>query len=86
MKAISIRGIEQEVSERLKLVAQESGKSVNQYIVDLIRQNMGMQKGKKYSRTYDDLDHLFGRWSTSEFERVQKSIDSQRRIDMELWK
>jgi len=86
MKAISIRGIEQEVSEKLKLVAQKSGKSVNQYIIDLIKKNMGMQKEKKYSRTYDDLDHLFGRWSDSEFERIRKSVDSQRKIDMELWK
>ncbi|MBT4363638.1 MAG: antitoxin [Desulfobacteraceae bacterium] len=86
MKAISIRGIEPEVSDKLKKIAQKDGKSVNQFIVDMIKQNMGMQKEKKYSKTYNDIDHLFGRWSASEFKKISKSIESQRKIDMELWK
>ena len=86
MKAISIRGIDREVSDKLKKIAQKDGKSVNQYIVDMIKQNIGMQKEKKYTKTYDDLDHLFGRWSASEFKKIKKSIDSQRKIDMiEAW-
>ncbi len=86
MKAISVRGIEQEVSDKLKVMAQKHGKSVNQYVVDLIRQEVGVGKARKYSKEYDDLDHLFGRWSDSEFGRIQASIDRQRRIDRELWK
>ena len=85
MKSISLRGIEREVSEKLKRVAQINGKSVNQYILDLIRQNLGMHREKKYTKTYDDLDHLFGRWTDSEFEAMEKSIDSQRKIDTDLW-
>ncbi len=86
MKAITIRGIEPDVSEKIKQAAGKKNKSVNQFIVDMIRQNMGMQKEKKYSKKYDDLDHLFGTWSDADFKNIQEKIDSQRKIDVELWK
>lgn len=85
MKAITIRGIDSSVSEKLKQVAKTEGKSVNQLLLDLIRQNLGLQKKKKFTRQHNDLDHLFGTWSQAEFETIQGFIDSQRKIDPELW-
>ena len=86
MKAITIRGIDSSVSEKLKQVAKTEGKSVNQLVLDLIRQNLGMQKEKKFTRQHNnDLDHLFGKWSRAEFEKIQGFVDSQRNIDSELW-
>ncbi|MFC1580588.1 antitoxin [Thermodesulfobacteriota bacterium] len=85
MKAITIRGLDPSVSEKLKQVAKKEGKSVNQLVLDLIKQNVGMQKKKKFTRQYDDLDHLFGKWSRSEFEKIQGFIESERKIDPELW-
>jgi len=85
MKAITIRGIDSSVSERLKQIAETEGKSVNQLVLDLINQGVGLQKKKKFTRRYDDLDHLFGKWSHSEFEKIQGFIDGQRKIDPELW-
>ena len=85
MKAITIRGIDSSVSEKLKQVAKTEGKSVNQLVLDLIKQNVGMQKKKKFTRRHHDLDHLFGKWSRVEFEKIQGFVDSQRNIDSELW-
>ena len=85
MKAITIRGLDPSVSEKLKQVAKKEGKSVNQLVLDLIKQNVGMQKKKKFTRQYDDLDHLFGKWSRSEFEKIEGFIESERKIDPELW-
>ena len=85
MKAITIRGIDASVSEKLKQVAKAEGKSVNQLVLDLIRQNMGMQKKKKFTRRHHDLDDLFGKWSHAEFEKIQGFIAFQRKIDPELW-
>jgi ribosomal protein S24E len=85
MKAITIRGIDSSVSSKLKQVAKNEKKSVNQLVLDIIKQNIGMQKSKKYTKVYDDLDHLFGIWSDAEFEKIQGTIDSQRKIDRELW-
>ena len=85
MKAITIRGIDSSVSSKLKQVAKNEKKSVNQLILDIIKQNIGMQKSKKYTKVHDDLDHLFGIWSDGEFKKIQGIVDSQRKIDGELW-
>ena len=86
MKAITIRGIDSAVSSKLKQVAKNEKKSVNQLVLDMIKQSIGMQKRKKYTKKYDDLDHLFGKWTDAEFEKIQGIVDSQRKVDLELWK
>ncbi|MEE8397774.1 MAG: antitoxin, partial [Desulfobacterales bacterium] len=73
------------MSARLKQMAKSEGKSINQFILDTIKQHTGMQKKKKFTLIHDDLDHLFGKWTDAEFEDIQGSIDSQRQIDPELW-
>ena len=85
MKALTIRGVEAEVAEKLKLTAAKQGKSVNQVILDIIKEGLGLKKEKKYSREYDDLDDLFGRWSEGEFQEIQAKINRERTIDPELW-
>jgi len=85
MKAITIRGIDSDMSVKLKQVAENEKKSVNQLVLDLIKQNIGMQKKKRYTKTHNDLDDLFGQWSDAEFEKIQGSVDHQRKIDPELW-
>jgi Trm5-related predicted tRNA methylase len=86
MKSMTVRGIDPVLAQKLKRAAKEQGKSVNQLIVETIRKAFGMHKEKQGSRTYDDLDGLFGRWSQAHLEAVQGSIDQQRKIDDELWK
>jgi hypothetical protein len=86
MKAVTIRGVEPEVAEKLKLDAEKQGKSVNQLILDLIKTGLGLIKEKKFSRIYDDLDDLFGSWSNDEFAKIDTVISSQRQIDEEIWK
>ncbi len=85
MKAITIRGIDSDMSVKLKQVAASEKKSVNQLVLDLLKQNIGMQKKKRYTRIHNDLDDLFGQWSDAEFEKIQGSVDNQRKIDPELW-
>ncbi len=40
----------------------------------------------KYTKTYDDLDSLFGKWEVKEHQLITKKIGSERVIDKELWK
>ena len=84
MKAITIRGIDEETSSRLKQIAKRENKSVNKLVLEMIEQRTGMKKKRK--RIYQDLDHLFGRWTDKEFHEIQEEIDSQRKIDRELWR
>jgi hypothetical protein len=85
MKAITIRGLEPQVSEKLKTAAQKESKCVNQFVIETIKEKLGLKK-QKYSIIYDDLDHLFGKWSEDEYEEIQGRIDGDRKIDQELWK
>jgi plasmid stability protein len=50
MKAITIRGVEPEVAQKLKQTATNQGKSVNQLVLEILKKNLGFEKGKKYSK------------------------------------
>ena len=85
MKTITIRGLDPSLSVKLKQAAKKEGKSVNQFMLDSIKKFLGEEKEKIFSVTHHDMDHLFGKWSQEEFEKIQGKMDSERRIDKELW-
>lgn len=85
MKTMTIRGLEPFLIKKMKELAKQENKSLNQFVVETLMLRMGMKKEKKFTAVYHDLDHLFGKWSEKEFNRIQGKIDSERRIDKELW-
>jgi len=85
MKTITVRGLDDDVAESLKETAGREGKSVNQLVVDIVRERLGLKKQRKFTAIHNDLDHLFGTWSEDEFRQIQGKIDLERKIDKELW-
>ena len=85
MSNLSIRGIDQDLAITLKQQAQESGKSVNQLVLDVLKEHTGHHKKKLFTQEYHDLDFLFGQWTESEFQKIQGKINSESQIDDELW-
>ena len=85
MTTITLRGLDDSSKEKLKRMAKQQGKSVNQFILDTLKERLGTKKQKKYTVVYHDMDHLFGQWSEREFQQIQEKIDAERQIDMELW-
>ncbi len=85
MKAITIRGIDPELDKKLKSASSNQGKSINQLILEIIRKSLGLEKAKKYTKEYDDLDNLFGSWKDDEFDSISDKINRERQIDTELW-
>ncbi len=85
MKTITVRRLEPSLAKKLKQVANKEGKSVNQLVIDTIKQYLGMKKRKRFTEVYHDMDHIFGRWSEEEFEQIQGKIDSERKVEKELW-
>lgn len=85
MKTITVRGLDDTMKENLQRVAKQEGKSLNQFIVDTLKDRLGLKKQKKYTVRHHDMDHLFGIWSENEFRSIQQKIDSERKIDKELW-
>jgi hypothetical protein len=86
MKAFTIRGVEPEVADKLKLMADKNGKSINQIVLGFIKKNLGLEKEKTHSREYNDLNDLFGTWSDEEFKIIDDKINQSRQIDQGLWK
>ena len=86
MKTMTIRGLEPSLLDKLKANAKKQDKSLNQFVIDTLKQQVGMKKEKKFTAVYHDLDHLFGKWSDKEYKKIQGKIDSERKIDQELWK
>jgi ribosomal protein S24E len=85
MKTITVRRLEPSLAKKLKQVANKEGKSVNQLVIETIKQYLGMKKERRFTVVYHDMDHIFGRWSEEEFEQIQGKIDSERKVDKELW-
>jgi len=85
MSSLSIRGVDPQLAAILKEQAKKSQKSVNQFVLETLRQHLGLTKEKRFTREYDDLDNLFGSWSDKEFATIQGKIDGERQIDGELW-
>ncbi len=86
MKTMTIRSIDPELSEKIKKAAESERKSINQKIVEVLREYFGLEKERKFTKSHKDLNHLFGKWSQDEFNEIQGKIDSERKIDEELWK
>lgn len=86
MKTLSIRGVDEDLGELIKSAAKKQEKSVNNFVLDVLRKQVGTGKGKRFSREWDDLDSLFGSWSAEEYADIQGRIDAQRLVDDELWK
>ena len=85
LKTMTIRGLEPILIDKMKESAKQQNQSLNQFVVETLMLHMGMIKEKKFTAEYHDLDHLFGRWTEKEFNRIQGKIDSERKIDKELW-
>ncbi|MBA4368781.1 MAG: antitoxin [Desulfobacterium sp.] len=85
MKTITIRGLNEHLSEKLKQAAKKEAKSINQFVIDSIRKSLGEEKEKKFSVIHHDMDHLFGKWSEQEWKQIEKTIHMERKIDKELW-
>lgn len=86
MKNMTVRGIDPVLAGKLKETAEQQSKSVNQLVVETLRERFGVTPQKGFSTVHHDMDHLFGKWTIEEFQRIQGEIDAQRQIDPELWK
>ena len=85
MKAITVRGIDEELEKKLRAEAHNNGDSINSTLLKLIRRGLGLDKPIPYQE-FHDLDNLAGTWSETdeeEFAAVQAGFST---IDRDLWK
>lgn len=85
MGTLTIRGIDNNVSQKLKEKAQEDNSSINQTVVRLLKKALGLE-GDVAFKEYNDLDDLAGTWSKKDLKEFSRNTDDFSRIDRDLWK
>ena len=85
MKAITIRGIDEELEKKLRAAAHENGDSINSTLLKLIRRGLGLDKQQPY-QTFHDLDDLAGTWTEEDEEEFMAVQAGFSKIDQDLWK
>ncbi len=87
MKQITLRGSPTEIERMIKREAEKKWLSLNKAFISLLEKTAGAKEkmGKKKS-LHHDLDHLCGVWTKSEAEAFARNVESQRKMDEDLWK
>ena len=85
MTTMTLRGIDEQLSQTLKELAHNQGISLNALTLRLIREATGVDKRKR-TLVHHDLDILAGTWSKEDEEEFQVATRSFETIDDEMWK
>jgi len=84
LKTVTIRGIDDELKDRLRLAARESGESLNATLLKLLRRGLKLDKKPPFPE-YHDLDELAGTWTAEDREQFDGFQEGFGRIDGEMW-
>ena len=85
MKTLTIRGVDLELATALKEMALKKNKSVNKFLLEMLKNITGISKNNIF-KTYDDLNHLAGGWTKDDELLFDKNTNDFRKIDEEMWK
>ncbi len=85
MKTLTIRGIEHSISKKLKKLAEEEKTSINQTVIKILKNALGVDEKKPF-KEYHDLDTLAGTWNEKDYNEFTNNIKDFSKIDKDLWK
>lgn len=85
MKTMTIRNVDPTLGQLLKERAETAGCSVNSYVLELLKESLGINK-KKRTVKYHDLDFLAGTWDEEQAQEFETAVQPFSEIDTELWK
>ncbi|MBI4219880.1 MAG: hypothetical protein HY682_07050 [Chloroflexi bacterium] len=81
MKTLTIRGIPDEVAAALEREKRQRGESLNQTVIDLLSQGLGVGMARS-----NGLVRLAGTWDDEEYRRFEEAIAPLEHVDEELWR
>jgi plasmid stability protein len=83
MQHLTVRNIPSDLASALKAEKARRRSSLNQTIIDLLRDSLGVGTGQPRS---NGLEKLAGGWTQEEFEQFEKAVAVTEQIDEELWR
>jgi hypothetical protein len=78
-KQLTIRGVSDEIGQRLIAISREEGKSVNTVVLDILKSAVGVNERKQRL-------HRYTTWTEDDLTEFERALGAQRVIDEELWK
>ncbi|MDZ7761496.1 MAG: hypothetical protein U5L00_14735 [Desulfovermiculus sp.] len=84
MTQITLRGLDALAEDQIRKRARETGKSLNQVVLDIVHQALGVG-GQQKRPAGEELRFLAGGWTQAEAEEVMAGVVQCRQIDEELW-
>ena len=85
MSQITLRRIDPDIEQKIRMMAKKRGKSLNRVVLDIIYQHSEFKK-KDEKPSADSLRKLAGGWSKRDASAFLESIKSCEQIDEEMWK
>lgn len=83
MKHLTVRNLPNELGRALEREKRRRGSSLNQTVIDLLSQGLGVGAG---ARRRNGLARLAGTWSEEELRRFEAAVAVTEQVDDELWK
>lgn len=77
-RQLTIRGVPDEVGRQLRALGEESGKSVNTIVLEILETALGESQRRRRLERY-------ATWSREDLESFERALKEQRVIDDELW-
>lgn len=81
MRTLTVRNVPREVAEALEREKRRRGESLNQTVIELLTQGLGVGTTRS-----NGLARLAGRWSEEEFKEFERAVAPFEEIDEELWR
>ena len=87
MKQLTLRGLDDELSESIRSLAKREGTSLNQAALKLLRKGAELSDGSLGTGTVgSSLDNLIGTWSPEEADQFESALRDFETVDESLWK
>lgn len=86
MNQLTVRGLDDELSDAVYRLAKTEGISLNQAALRLLRKGAGLIDGKENPNAIESsLDDLVGTWSRDEAERFDAALEIFETVDESAW-
>ncbi|MCP3962602.1 MAG: hypothetical protein GY719_32580 [bacterium] len=82
MQHLTVRKIPADLAKALEVEKHRRRLSLNQTVIELLRQSLGVGVGRKRS---NGLARLAGTWTREEHEQFEAAVAVTEEIDEELW-
>ena len=84
MNQLTLRQIPDSIEKKLRIMARETGHSINKTIISLLEKALGLGKERRTQKKRD-LSRFAGLWARGEAEEFEKSMQIFEQIDPEVW-